>query len=110
LAQQRVFTFLGGAFIRDYRYHEARDYWQKALAISLELENEYGTANLYNNLGDALRELGEFAAAEDAFEQAMIRYKVAPQRRLYHERVRRMGAVVRRAATMSKRSAGARGD
>lgn len=73
--QQRVFTFLGGVFIRDYDYHQARDYWQKGLAIALELENEYGTATLYNNLGDALRELGEFAAAEDAFAQALSRYK-----------------------------------
>ncbi len=73
--QQRVYTFLGGVFIRDYDYHQARDYWQKGLAIALELENEYGTATLYNNLGDALRELGEFAAAENAFAQAMSRYK-----------------------------------
>lgn len=73
--QQRVFTFLGGVFIRDYDYQQARDYWQKGLAIAHELENEYGTATLYNNLGDALRELGEFAAAEDAFAQAMSRYK-----------------------------------
>lgn len=73
--QQRVFTFLGGAFIRDSHFHEARDYWQKALAMALELENEYGIATMYNNLGDALRELGEFDAAAEAFAQAMTRYQ-----------------------------------
>lgn len=73
--QQRVFTFLGGVFMRDYDYHQAHNYWHKGLAIALELENEYGIAMLHNNLGDALRELGEFVAAEDAFAQAMSRYK-----------------------------------
>ncbi len=73
--QQRVFTFLGGAFIRDSHFHEARDYWQKALAMALELENEYGIATMYNNLGDALRELGEFDAAAESFAQAMTRYQ-----------------------------------
>lgn len=74
-AQQRLYTFLGGAFIRDYDYNQARDYWQKALAIALELGNEYRTANLHNNLGDALRELGEFELAEEAFRQSLALYK-----------------------------------
>jgi DNA-binding SARP family transcriptional activator/predicted ATPase len=74
-AQQRVYTFLGGAFIRDYDYNKARDYWQKALAIAQEMANEYGTATLHNNLGDALRELGKFEPAEEAFRQALALYE-----------------------------------
>jgi tetratricopeptide (TPR) repeat protein len=75
LLQQHVYNFLGGAFIRDSHYSEARAYWQKALAISLELEHGYGSAVLYNNLGDALRESGEFAAAAQSFQQSIALYK-----------------------------------
>lgn len=69
--QRTVHTFLGAIGIRHGRYYEACTHWQLALDISLELEDWYAAATFHNNLGDARRELGEFAAAEQAFRQSL---------------------------------------
>jgi DNA-binding SARP family transcriptional activator/predicted ATPase/Flp pilus assembly protein TadD len=69
--QRAVYSFLGSMSIRHSQYQETYEYWQKALAISLEMEDWYAVASFHNNLGDALRELGEFDKAEQAFQQAI---------------------------------------
>jgi predicted ATPase/DNA-binding SARP family transcriptional activator len=70
--QRSVYTFLGAVNIRYSRYREATLYWQMALTISTELEDTYAIATVHNNLGDALRELGEFQPAEEHFQQALV--------------------------------------
>ena len=69
-----VHNFLGAAAIRHGRYTDAHTHWQEALAISLEFEDGYTAASLYNNLGDVLRQLGQHSAAEHAFQQAIALY------------------------------------
>ncbi len=69
--ERAVYSFLGSISIRHSRYSETCTHWQKALAISLELEDWYAVGSFYNNLGDALRQLGQFTAAEQHFQQAI---------------------------------------
>ena len=69
--QRTVYSYLGAASIHHSRYREACAHWQKVLTISGELEDWYAVATFHNNLGDALRELGEFKQAEQAFQQAL---------------------------------------
>lgn len=69
--QRRIYLFLGTVSIRHRRYRETCAHWQKVLEISLTLEDVYSVAMMYNNLGDALREAGDFAAVEESFQQAM---------------------------------------
>lgn len=69
--KRRLYVFFGATRIHRCHYREAAACWQKALEMSLELEDEYAVATLYNNIGDALREQGEFAEAEEAFRRAL---------------------------------------
>ncbi|RMF49955.1 MAG: hypothetical protein D6755_01790, partial [Anaerolineae bacterium] len=69
--QRELDIFAGGISIHHRRYRDARDYWQDALEISLELEDGATAAVLYNNLGDVLRELGEFEQSEAAYQKAL---------------------------------------
>ncbi|NJN44869.1 MAG: tetratricopeptide repeat protein [Anaerolineae bacterium] len=82
--QRTVYSFLGASSIHHSRYREACVHWQKALAISLELEDWYAVATYHNNLGDAFRELGEFTEAEQAFQQA-----ITLAQSLHHEVIRK---------------------
>lgn len=66
-----VYIFLGAVSIRYSRYNEALSHWQKALTISIEFDDAYATTSMHNNLGDVLRELGQFPAAEQEFQQAI---------------------------------------
>lgn len=68
--KRMLFVFFGAVSIHARRYQDAVGYWQQALRMSLDLEDEYAAAVLYNNLGDALREQEKFAAAEEAFRRA----------------------------------------
>ncbi len=68
--KREVLLFLGSMSIHRQRYEDAITYWREALRISIDFEDEYAEATLYNNLGDALREQGDFVAAEEAFRQA----------------------------------------
>jgi predicted ATPase/DNA-binding SARP family transcriptional activator len=69
--QRLIYVFLGAVGIRYSRYRESVTHWQNALNISEELEDAYALVTLHNNLGDALRELGEFAAAEEHFQHSL---------------------------------------
>lgn len=69
--QRAVYSFLGAMSIRHSLHRHACVHWQKALDISLELEDWYASASFYNNMGDALRELGQFEEAEHVFQQAV---------------------------------------
>jgi predicted ATPase/DNA-binding SARP family transcriptional activator len=68
--QRLAYSFLGAVSIRHGRYQNTCIFWQKALDISLALEDWYSVASYYNNLGDAFREFGRFAEAEASFQQA----------------------------------------
>lgn len=65
------YNILGSVRIRQGQYQQALSFWQKALHIALELENGVRAAVLYNNLGDALRELGYFEQADAAFQKSL---------------------------------------
>ncbi len=69
--KREIYFYLGSVSIRRSHYRQACVYWQKALDIALELENGVAASVLYNNLGDALRELGEFDRAEASFQKSL---------------------------------------
>ena len=69
--KRALYSALGAANIRRGRYREAVAYWQKALEMVLELEDGGTASVLYNNLGDAWRELGEWEQSEEAFQKAL---------------------------------------
>lgn len=71
LLKRDVAVFLGAVGIQNRRYAEALMHWREALRISIDLADEYMMALLYNNIGDALREQGDFPAAEASFRQAL---------------------------------------
>jgi predicted ATPase len=72
--QRYIHSFLGAANIRHGRYPKAHTHWQQTLTISLQFEDWYTAANLYNNMGDVLRQLGQYATAESYFQHALSLY------------------------------------
>lgn len=60
-----AFSFLG-------EYVKAKEYFEKALAISIEIRDRPGVATIYRNQGDLFRSLGENSRAKHYFEKALV--------------------------------------
>ena len=52
-------------------YVKAKEYYEKALAISMEIGNRAGEATSYGNLGNVFLSLGEYVKAKEYYEKAL---------------------------------------
>ena len=60
------------------QYHEAKEYYQKALIIRKKIfgdEHAYVAAS-YNNLGVVYQHLGQYSEAKEFYEKALIIRKI----------------------------------
>ena len=71
----RVLCYLGDALSNAENFTSARSAYDESLGIAREMENRGGTtgwvAQVYNNLGNCLRNLGELPGAENALRQSL---------------------------------------
>ena len=52
-------------------YVKAREYYEKALAISMEIGDKQGEGTWYGNLGTVFQSLGEYVKAKEYYEKAL---------------------------------------
>ena len=62
---------LGSVFRSLGEYVKAKEYCEKALAISMEVGDRKGEAAWYGNLGTVFRSLGEYVKAKEYYEKAL---------------------------------------
>ena len=53
------------------QYHKAREYLEKALAITIEIGRKEEEASWYGNLGTVFRSLGQYDKAKEYIEKAL---------------------------------------
>ena len=61
---RNVFSSLG-------EYVKAKEYYEKALAISMEIGDRAGEGTWYGNLGTVFCSLGEYVKAKEYYEKAL---------------------------------------
>jgi tetratricopeptide (TPR) repeat protein len=64
-------TNLGMIACLDKRYEEARDWFEKAMAINREVGDGWMVAVCHNNLGNAYRGLGDYSAARAHYIESL---------------------------------------
>ena len=60
-----MFQFLG-------EYQKAKEYYEKALAIAIEIGDRNGEGTRYGNLGVVFQSLGEYQKAKKYYEKAFV--------------------------------------
>ena len=66
-----IYGNLGNLFQLLGQYDKAREYQEKALAISIEIGDRNGEATSCRNLGALFQSLGQFDKAQEYQEEAM---------------------------------------
>jgi tetratricopeptide (TPR) repeat protein len=69
------FKYLGDVHYFQSDYHQAYDYYQKALPINQQIKNRLGEANCIRSLGDVHYSLAEYYQAKDRYQQALSIYQ-----------------------------------
>ena len=62
---------LGNVFNSLGEYAMAKEYYEKALAISTEIGDRAGEGRCYGNLGNVFHSLGEYVKAKEYYEKAL---------------------------------------
>jgi serine phosphatase RsbU (regulator of sigma subunit) len=67
--QQDALSYTGVVYYHKGYYDKALEYWERSLALSLELEDVVSEAELYNNIGVIYRSKGDNQAALSYFQK-----------------------------------------
>ena len=78
--ESKIISNLAKLYQRQSKYSEAKELFEKALAINVEIGNRKGEASAYGNLGTVFQSVGEYTKAEDYLEKALNIIKVIGDR------------------------------
>ena len=71
LEEGKLYRNLGNMYFRQSKYAEARELYEKSLAISKEIGDRNGEASCYGNLGAVYQSVGEYDKAREHLEKSL---------------------------------------
>ena len=72
LEEGKLYCNLGNMYFRQSKYAEARQLYEKSLAISKEIGDRNGETSCYRNLGNVYQSVGEYDKAREHLEKSLV--------------------------------------